>query len=209
MGRYYYQKKTTVEECKYIDVFWLRKHNYFCGFKSGGIKWTQGWNKKESSVSFLVDVLDEQPYIKFHYTITDRNTGDKEDFDYKAAITSTECNYGNKRYWFICPIVRNNIPCRRRVAKLYLGDNKYFACRHCLDLSYDSRNKNRHGYYGYLTELFASEKEREKLNEEIKIKYRKGIPTKKYRKLLKIYAQFSDEDMAAAYADLNRRLASK
>ena len=43
----------------------------------------------------------------------------------------TLCNYGGKRPWFICG------NCGRRVAVLY-GAGKYFACRHCYDLTYRS-----------------------------------------------------------------------
>ena len=43
----------------------------------------------------------------------------------------TSCNYGGRRPWFICG------NCGRRVAVLY-GAGKYFACRHCYDLTYRS-----------------------------------------------------------------------
>jgi hypothetical protein len=41
------------------------------------------------------------------------------------------------RWWFICPLVVNDRPCRRRVAKLY-GAGKYFGCRTCKGLAYES-----------------------------------------------------------------------
>ena len=60
----------------------------------------------------------------------------------------TPCNYGGRRFWFICMI------CGRRVAVIYLK-LKYFACRHCHDLTYrcsqeaDSRfNKFFQNYNG-------------------------------------------------------------
>lgn len=43
----------------------------------------------------------------------------------------TPCNYGGHRPWLIC------MNCGRRVAVLYLG-GKYFACRHCYNLTYTS-----------------------------------------------------------------------
>jgi hypothetical protein len=43
----------------------------------------------------------------------------------------TPCNYGGHRPWLIC------MHCGRRVAVLYLR-GKYFACRHCQDLTYQS-----------------------------------------------------------------------
>lgn len=46
-------------------------------------------------------------------------------------IDWTSCNFGGHRPWLIC------MNCGRRVAVLYSG-GKYFACRHCLDLTYRS-----------------------------------------------------------------------
>ena len=43
----------------------------------------------------------------------------------------TPCNYGGHRPWLIC------MDCGRRVAVLYLR-GKYFACRHCHNLTYRS-----------------------------------------------------------------------
>ena len=52
---------------------------------------------------------------------------------YPVALDTTRCNYGGKRYWFLCPI------CKKRVAKIYLPPRgKYFACRACNYLTYRS-----------------------------------------------------------------------
>jgi hypothetical protein len=39
MGRYYYDKKDTVEDCRSVSIAFLRKYNYFCGYRSGVITW--------------------------------------------------------------------------------------------------------------------------------------------------------------------------
>jgi hypothetical protein len=78
MGRYYYDKKDTVEDSLVLDVFWLKKYGYFCGYKSGGIKWTSGWGR-ENNISFTVDTMNEHPNIELVYTITDRDTEQKTD----------------------------------------------------------------------------------------------------------------------------------
>jgi len=52
---------------------------------------------------------------------------------YAIQFTSTRCNYGGVRWWFICPVVG----CGRRVAKLYLPPvGNHFICRHCARLVY-------------------------------------------------------------------------
>lgn len=187
MGRYYFNKKTTAEECDSLDVFWLNKFDYFCGFKSGGIKWSDAWNN-ERSVGFSVSTFsDEQPYIHFKYTVTKRDSGEKVPYDYKYQLTTTPCNYGQSRYWFICGLYVNNIYCGRRVGTLYLSPHSpYFGCRHCHELSYDSRNETRTGRFGYFREYFKAVHLYEKLIDTIKIPIRAGLPTKKYKKLLEV-----------------------
>jgi hypothetical protein len=68
----------------------------------------------KSSVGIVVDVLGE-PYVKLNYTITDRDSGEKTDCDYKIGLTTTPYHFGGVRYWFICPLSRNGVPCGRRV----------------------------------------------------------------------------------------------
>lgn len=56
---------------------------------------------------------------------------------YSVELDTTHCNYGGKRYWFLCPI------CKKRVAKIYLPPKgKYFACRACHYLTYRSCNEH-------------------------------------------------------------------
>ena len=54
-----------------------------------------------------------------------------------VSLDWTACNFGGERPWFICPDVR----CGRRVAVLY-GPGRYFLCRHCYDLVYESQREN-------------------------------------------------------------------
>ncbi len=58
------------------------------------------------------------------------------------AIHIREIRGGGVRWWFICPLIKNSTPCRRRVGKLYIPPRyKYFGCRHCYELSYRSRQE--------------------------------------------------------------------
>ncbi|MCA9947859.1 MAG: hypothetical protein KC449_30465, partial [Anaerolineales bacterium] len=53
------------------------------------------------------------------------------------------CNFGGHRYWFICPLTANGRYCGRRVGKLYLAPgSRYFACRHCQNLTYRSSQES-------------------------------------------------------------------
>ena len=63
--------------------------------------------------------------------------GEPESLDYSVRLVTTRPHLGGMRWWFICPLVVNGRPCRRRVAKLY-GNGKYFGCRTCKGLAYRS-----------------------------------------------------------------------
>ena len=179
MGRYYYDKKTSADDCDDLDVFWLNRHGYFCGIKSGGIKWTNNWGR-EAGVGFTVDVLYSS-HIKFSYTHTDGQTRDKTEMEYKADLTSTPCHYGGKRWWFKCPLVINGKYCGRRVGKLYLG-GKYFGCRHCYNLTYDSRNLSISNAWWPSARALILDNQMSKLYPKIGRHYYAGKPTRKRRK---------------------------
>ncbi len=138
MGRYQYDKKTTVEECKSISTTFLKQHDYFCGFRGGGMKWTNSQGEETGSISFRVSVQEWMGEISFQCTQTQRHSGEKESLDYPVSLTATPCRYGGKRWWFICPLVKNGMACNRRVLKLYLGGGKHCGCRHCYNLTSES-----------------------------------------------------------------------
>ena len=121
MGRYYFDKKDTVEDCRSVSISFLRKHGYFCGYRSGGISWKNSCGEETSSIGIVVSTLDGDNYVRFQYTTTKRDTGEKTKYDYKVQLTTTPCNFGGVRYWFICPLSKNGVYCGRRVAKLYSG----------------------------------------------------------------------------------------
>src|SRR5258708_4342336 len=114
----YTSSKNTADDLLSIDINLLNQKGYLIGLKSGTLTWTFGRDQNKSSIGVVISVLDET-YAKFNYTQTDRDTGKKKEFDYKAQLTSTPCNYGGVRWWFECPLVKNGIPCNKRVSKLY------------------------------------------------------------------------------------------
>ncbi len=176
--------KTVVEDCKKVQMWWLKKHGYLNGHRWGGIEWTNGYDDSKSSIGFTVST--NKLFIQFDYTQTDYPSGQKTYLDYKFDLVTTPCNYGGVRYWFICGLYKNGQYCGRRVAKIYKPPGtKWFGCRYCWDLSYEERQKNRGSKYralfGALEVIFKAEK----LGEKIKRRYWRGKPTRKYRRLLK------------------------
>ena len=189
MGRYYFDKKDTVEDCKSVSISFLRKHGYFdepCCM-SGGISWKNSCGEETSSIGIAVSTLDGENCIRFQYTTTDRDSREKTEYDYKANLTTTTCNLGGVRYWFVCPLSKGGVYCGRRVAKLYKAPGAgYFGYRHCYNLSYESRNESRLGRFGQLGYLLKAERQMEELSGQIKRDFYNGKPTKKYRRLLRM-----------------------
>ena len=194
MGRYYFDKKDTVEDCRSVSISFLKKHGYFdepCCM-SGAISWTNYLGEEASSIGIMVSTLDGDNYVRFQYTSTRRDTGEKTKYDYKVQLTPTPCNFGGVRYWFICPLSRNGVYCGRRVARLYCAPGaKYYGCRHCYDLSYESRNETRSGMFGAFGSVLRTGKKMEDLRSQIKRWTWRGRPTRKVRQLEKLERQES------------------
>lgn len=176
--------KTIKENCRNISIYQFKEWGCFkSDYHAGSVVWTSYDNKK-NSVNYVIDLRERR--FKLDYRI--RSWGDEEwqDMNHTYPLVATPCNYGGLRWWFICSVYRSGVYCGRRVAKLYLGSgSNYFACRHCYDLSYGSRNKNYKGKYTFLTKFFDISKDIENLEKQIKIPIRAGRQTKKYTRLLK------------------------
>jgi len=183
MGRYYYSKKDTVNNYKSISIKFLKQHKQLVGYCSGGISWTRG-GEKVGSVSYHVDIsYPGAEHIRFEYTTTIRDTGEKIDRDYKVRLEPTKCNYGGQRWWFICNY------CKRRVGVLYIGDSD-FACRHCYNLTYESRNESRRGFFGVMENFFKAEK----IREGMKRLFYNGKPTRKMRRYMALRERLPNEE---------------
>ena len=184
MGRWYWDKKDTVEDCRSVSIAFLRKHDYFCGCRSGTILWKNSYGEETSSIGVTVSTMDGDSYARFFYTHTSRQTGEKTRCDYKVLLVTTPCHLGGVRWWFICPLSQNGVYCGRRVGKLYCPPGgKYYGCRHCYGLSYESRNESRRGRLAHLGRFLVLDRQREKLREGMTRWTYRGIPTRKARRL--------------------------
>lgn len=124
---------------------WLNRHGYLSGFGAGRIDWNSSFNGK-SSIGIEVSLNQQNSlgnYMRLLYTYTHSRFGEKTDLDYKVSLVTTRCNYGGKRYWFICPLSINGRSCNRRVANLYMPPgSKYFGCRLCHNLTYQCQKEH-------------------------------------------------------------------
>ncbi len=137
----WHSKKTTVEECRTLSIRDLVR---FAGLKPNaqlfnGIAWVDSrTGEKTSSIGVVINTGDHQGTARLFYTFT---TGARkgEKVDYHVILVSTRPYLGGLRWWFLCPAEG----CLRQVAKLYLPPGaRYFCCRHCYDLTYQSSQEH-------------------------------------------------------------------
>lgn len=192
------QEKETAEDSRKISIWWLKKQGFLNGWISGSMSWTSGWDGSKSSISFSVDTVGGQ--IRFWYTQTSYWSGEKREMDYTHGIVTTPCHYGGVRYWFRCDLTTNGRYCGRRVGVLYKSPGSwYWGCRHCHRLTYDSR---RVSHSNPLYSIMDLEFKCEKLEEQIKRRTWRGRPTRKYRRLLRMY-RYMDAYMPYLEAQLS------
>lgn len=174
--------KTIAEDCKKLSIYKLHSWKYLNqgNYAIGTLYWTSSWKEQQDKMSFLLDLRDHNNMLlELDYTIRNNGDNDWRPITIRYPIVSTPCNYGGKRYWFICPIYNHGRYCGRRVAALYLGGGSdYMACRHCYNLTYRSRNQ---GYSFVNPDV-------EEYGKKIKKWYYKGKMTRKHRRYLKMEA---------------------
>jgi hypothetical protein len=184
MGRWHWDKKRTVGDCKSISMPFLRRNGYFEYPGPQPIIWTNRFGRQTASMTVMVHTSGDENYIRLCYTMTDRGTGKETEFDYRVPLVTTPCHLGGARWWFICPLTKNGVYCGRRVGVLYRAPRAdYYGCRHCHNLSYESRNESRHGRLAHMGYFMTLDRRREKLLEGMKRWTYRGKPTRKARRL--------------------------
>lgn len=169
--------KTEADNVISFSIRDLRRMGFLNGCKSGNISWTFGQSENKSVIGITTFTSESSSFIRLYYTQTESD-GTKNKFDYEISLVKTLCNYGGHRFWFLCR-------CGKRVGSLY-KDGDYFACRHCYDLTYKSRNENRrYKLYPLFTAMGLTHKI-DYLQSKIKRSYYAGMPTKKQRQLDKL-----------------------
>lgn len=178
-------KKQEAEDLLKITIYALKKWGYLEGEnRCGLLMWTHGGNREKSSVQIETISLAEQQHIKIIYTLTrDKTSLERE---HLIPLVTSECYFGGERYWFLCM-------CKRRVGVLY-GDGNSFLCRHCHNLSYESKNRNTRSSFNELGKALRIREKIKTLNKELKRPVYNGEPTKKWRKLEKLRKELRNQN---------------
>ena len=128
MGGWGWNAKATTESRQRIDIRWLKRQNYLWPGYSGSLSWS---NRGEKTGSIGYRIEKNKMILKYRHKPCD---GEWEGVEQTIFIDQTSCNYGGQRSWFFCPY------CSRRCAVIYCC-GKYFACRVCCRLTYQTCNE--------------------------------------------------------------------
>ena len=133
---YRFDKKTTTDECHSLDVRDLHRDGLLKPGGSFSTRWLRG-DRETGSVRGIME--GERPdRLILLYRHRRGPGGEWEDVKESVSLEWTPCNFGGERPWFVCP----GAGCGGRVAILY-GPGKYFLCRHCYDLRYESQREDK------------------------------------------------------------------
>ncbi len=133
---YRFNKKTTTGECHSIDVRYLHREGLLKPGRWFSLRWSRA-GRETGSIRCAV-LGDEKPEgVILTYRHRSGPGGEWEKVREPVPLSWTACNFGGVRPWFVCP----GAGCGRRVALLY-GPGRYFLCRQCYELVYESQREN-------------------------------------------------------------------
>jgi hypothetical protein len=134
---YRFNKKTTVEECRSLNIRRLHREGLLEPGRLFSWSWSRG-GREVASIGALVEGHDGPERVVLMLRRRSGPSAEWEDAREPVELDWTPCNFGGERPWFICP----GAGCGRRVAILY-GPGKYFLCWHCYDLRYESQHEDK------------------------------------------------------------------
>jgi hypothetical protein len=170
--------KLIADKLKKVNVTFLKRESYFSGMygRSGKITWTNSLSGQQDNAHLKVSKIDNEMYLYVSHYIT----GGGEKRERKILLTTSPCNYGGERYWFVCPTPY----CGKRTGTLYIV-GEHIACRHCHNLTYDSRNEARR------YRRFVSSPDLDEQLAKVGYAYYRNKPTKKYARYLQLLDRFN------------------
>ena len=95
-------------------------------------QWSYKGSEPHASIGYEASLVDpEAASLRLIYTASGNP------MDYRVRLVTMQPTYGGRRWWFLCPLAREDGEPPRRAAKLYLPPNgHYFASREAHGLTY-------------------------------------------------------------------------
>lgn len=125
----------TVESCRSIDINSLQRAGCLSPGWSGTLQWTQ-----DGECTAQISLHMEPARLVLSYRFCSHKA-EWEDIKEMVPIVRVPCRFGGNRSYFLCPGVINGNVCNRRTVKIY-GPSRYFLCRHCYGLAYESQSES-------------------------------------------------------------------
>jgi hypothetical protein len=119
-----------------VVVRYLYREGLLKPRRSFSLRWSRA-GRETGSIRGVVSGDGRPEQITLLYRHRSGASREWEDVQEPVSFEWTACTFGGERPWFICP----GAGCGRRVALLY-GPGRYFLCRHCYDLVYESQREN-------------------------------------------------------------------
>ena len=120
-------RKVTVEDCLFLSVLRLvKKRAIIAGSRTrGSLQWSYEGCEPHAKISYEANLVDPNAaWVRHTYTVSGTS------MDYRVRLVTTQPTYGGRRWWFLCPLARQDGGPPRRVAKLYLPPGgSYFGSR--------------------------------------------------------------------------------
>lgn len=145
MGRKPWSTRVCVEDCYTLAVEQLSRTRVFSA--ENGTNCPVTWTTSDIEVFRIgVTLLATAPGrlgLIVCYDVASSYAPRGHRIEYRVDVTATPCRFGGRRYWFLCPVVRQGMRCGERVRKLYLpAGATMFGCRKCHNLTYRSSQEH-------------------------------------------------------------------
>jgi hypothetical protein len=134
---YRFDKKTTTDECQRVDVRYLHREGLLKSGSWFSLRWSRA-NRETGSIRGVVIGHEKPEKVILTYRHRSGPSGEWKEVREPIELAWTTCHFGGERPWFVCP----GAGCGRRAAVLY-GPGRYFLCRHCYDLRYESQREEK------------------------------------------------------------------
>jgi len=169
----------TTGQAMRIELNYLFKNGYLVknSHVSGNISWNNG-----SKISIQSVFTESQKYIILNYTVTDRYSGQKSDYEETIYFDSVPSNLGKGHiYYFICPESGQ----RCKILYMCYGSHKFKARKAYKYRIYYFLQVQSKKFYNN-ERYFQVEKKLNKLGTERKSYYYNGQPTKRLKRKMKL-----------------------